>query len=98
MQGETDDLDQGNTDINIKLMPRSSKNQIVGKKGDVYKVKVTSPPVNGKANRALILLLAKRLGRPKGSIEIITGKSSSMKMVRVHGLSLQKTTKLMDGE
>ncbi|MFC1866641.1 DUF167 domain-containing protein [Thermodesulfobacteriota bacterium] len=90
-----DDLDQGNTDINIKLLPRSSKNQIVGKKGDVYKVKVTSPPVNGKANRALISLLAKRLGRPKGSIEIITGKSSRIKLVRVHGLSMEDITELM---
>ena len=60
---------------------------IVGRKGDVYRVKVTSPPVDGKANNALISFLSKRLGIGKGNIEIISGKGSRMKRVRIHGLS-----------
>ncbi|MFC1531978.1 DUF167 domain-containing protein [Thermodesulfobacteriota bacterium] len=84
--------------IKIKLLPGSSKNQIVGKEGDVYKVKVTSPPVDGKANRALISLLAKQLGIPKGSIEIKAGKSSRIKLVRVNRLSKVDIYRLLDGK
>ena len=80
------------TIIKVKLIPRSSKNQIIGKDGDVLKVKVTSPPVEGLANKALIELLAKRLGIPKGRINIISGKSSRLKSLRIHDLSLREVT------
>lgn len=84
--------------IKIKLLPRSSKNEIVGKEGDVYKVKVTAPPVDGKANSALIALLAERLNRPKGDIQIIGGKSSREKRIRVHGLPGEEVDKLLNLE
>ena len=61
-------LSQVKTDIKVKLLPRSSINQIMGRDNDVFKVKVTSPPVDGLANKALIELLAKSLRIPKGSI------------------------------
>ena len=80
------------TIIKVKLIPRSSKNQIIGKDGDVLKVKVTSPPVEGLANKALIELLAKRLGIPKGRINIISGKSSRLKSLRIQDLSLREVT------
>ena len=73
--------------IKIKLQPGSSKNQITGKEGDAFKVKVTSPPVDGKANRMLVELLAKCLGVPKRDIKIISGKSSKLKTVRIRGPS-----------
>ncbi len=75
------------TVIRIKLLPKSSRNQVVGREGEHFKVKVTAPPVEGRANKALIDLLAKKLGIPKGHIEIITGKSSRLKSVRIDGLS-----------
>jgi uncharacterized protein len=75
------------TDIKIKLIPRSSRNEILGREGDGYRVKVTSPPVEGMANKALIALLAEKLGVPKRDIEITGGKTSRMKTVRLHGLS-----------
>ena len=83
-------MDKGRTIIRIKLIPRSSRTQIIGKEGDLIKVKVTSPPVDGKANKALIELFAKKLGLPKGNIEIISGKNSRIKSIRIHGLSLEK--------
>ena len=84
------------TTIRIRLTPRSSRNQVLGREGGVYRVKVTSPPVNGKANKALVDLLAKRLGVPKGNIEIVSGKSSREKSVRIHGLSLEAVALLLD--
>ena len=84
------------SDIRIRLLPRSSKNEIIGREGDVYRVKVTSPPINGKANRALISLLSKKLRVSKGSIEIITGERSKIKQIRIHGLSKDKINKILN--
>jgi len=82
--------------IKIKLLPRSSKNQIMGKEVDAYRVKVTAPPVDGKANSALIALLAKKLNRPKGDIQIIGGKSGRIKWIRVHGLLGEDVNYMLD--
>jgi uncharacterized protein (TIGR00251 family) len=81
-----DESRRSDAHIKIKLIPRSSKNQIIGKEGDAYRVKVKAPPVDGKANKALIALLAKRLNRPKEDIQIICGKSARIKLIRVYGL------------
>ncbi|MBW1915614.1 MAG: DUF167 domain-containing protein [Deltaproteobacteria bacterium] len=82
--------------IKIKLLPRSSINQVTGKQDGVYRIKVTAPPVDGKANNALINLLAKRLRRPKRDIEIVSGKGSRLKSVRIYGLSSEMISQLMD--
>jgi uncharacterized protein (TIGR00251 family) len=75
------------TELKIKLIPRSSRNEILGREGDGYKVKVTSPPVEGMANKALIVLLAEKLGVPKRDIEITAGNTSRMKTVRIYGMT-----------
>ena len=84
--------------IKIKLLPRSSKNQVMGKEDDIYRVKITAPPVDGKANSALIALLAKELKLPKGDIQIIGGKSGRIKWIRVHGLSEEDVNDMLDGK
>jgi uncharacterized protein (TIGR00251 family) len=87
---------QVNTVIRIKLLPKSSRNQVVGREGDHFKVKVTAPPVEGRANKALIDLLAKKLGVPKSHIEIISGKSSRLKSIRIDGLSIEEITRKVE--
>jgi uncharacterized protein (TIGR00251 family) len=82
--------------ITIKLLPRSSKNQIVGKEGDTVKVRVTPPPVDGKANEALIGLLAKRLRVSKSNIKIVSGRRSKLKSVQVVGLSQEEIAMLLE--
>ncbi len=72
--------------INIKVEPRSSRSGIVGPYGDAIKVKLTSPPVEGKANNELIEVLAKNLGIAKKNVEIISGKSSKNKIVKLFGI------------
>lgn len=73
--------------IKVKLLPRSSRNHIAGKEGNRYKIKVTAPPVDGKANEALIKLLAKNLGIPGRDIEILSGHTSRLKTIRIQDLS-----------
>ena len=87
--------DQIKTDLEIRVLPRSSKSQIVNRVGEVYKVKVTAPPVEGKANKALVELLAKELGVSRGRVEIVSGKASRLKSVRIHGLSSEEIEDLI---
>lgn len=72
--------------INVKVEPRSSQSGIVGPYGDALKVKLTSPPVEGKSNKELIELLSKNFGIAKRDVEIVSGKSSKNKVVRLKGL------------
>lgn len=72
--------------VKIKVEPRSSKSGIVGLYGDALKVKLTSPPVDGKANQELVELLAKECRIPKSAVEIVSGQSSKNKLVRISGI------------
>ena len=64
--------------VNIKIVPNSSKNDIVLEE-DFVKVKITAQPIEGKANKALIEFLSKRFKIPKTSIEIVKGETSKEK-------------------
>ena len=72
--------------VSVKVLPRSSINQIVGFEGDILKVKVKSAPVDGLANRDLILLLSKSVKVAKEKVEIISGHRSRLKKIRFYGV------------
>ncbi len=72
--------------LKIKVEPRSSKAGIVGQYGDALKVKLTSPPVEGKANKELIEILAKEFCIARKDVEIISGQSSKNKIVKLYGV------------
>jgi uncharacterized protein (TIGR00251 family) len=74
----------------VKVVPRASKNQIVGIEGDALKIRLNAPPVEGKANDALIEFLANALGVHRAQIEIVTGHTARRKIVRVRGVTAQK--------
>lgn len=69
--------------LKVRVIPRASSNEIVGFDGETLKVRLTAPPVEGKANRALVKLLAKTLGVRKSGVEIVSGHSGRLKMVRL---------------
>ena len=73
--------------INIKVEPRSSRSGIIGPYGDALKVKLTSPPVEGKANKELAALLSKEFGIRKKDVEILSGQSSKNKTVKLIGVT-----------
>ena len=84
------------TIIQVKVVPRSSRNIIISEEKGVFKIKLTAPPVEGKANTALKQLLSKRLGLPKGNVEIISGERSRVKSVRINGLSFKDVSNLLE--
>lgn len=72
--------------LKVKVEPRSSKSGIAGLHGDALKVKLTSPPVEGKANKELVEILAKACGVKKSDVEIVSGTGSKNKLVRIAGI------------
>ena len=74
--------------IYIKVIPRSSKNDVERISEGEYRVRLTAPPVDGKANEALVKLLAKHFSVAKSAIAIVGGKSSQRKMVDVLGINI----------
>jgi len=81
----------------VRVVPRASKNEIVGIHGDALKIRVTAPPVEGRANEALIAFLAKRLGVRKSQVEIVAGTTSRRKMIRVSGVLTQEVKERLLG-
>ena len=71
---------EASINIAIKVIPNSSKNSITVEE-DYVKIKLTAPPVDNKANTAIIEFLAKRFKVPKTSVSIISGHTSKNKII-----------------
>jgi hypothetical protein len=72
--------------IEVRLRPRGSRDELTGIRDGVLQAKVTAPPVDGKANGALCKLIAKRLGVAPSRVSIVRGEKSRDKVVRVDGV------------
>jgi len=70
--------------FNVRVVPNSSKSEIVGEFDGSLKIKIAAPPARGAANAELIKVLAKRLGVAKSEVEIISGQSSKNKQVKIY--------------
>ena len=74
------------TRLRLRVSPGARSNAIVGKHGDGWKVRVTAAPEGGKANDAVLRLLAERLELPGKSVTLIAGPSSRDKIVELSGI------------
>ena len=70
----------------LRVQPRSRSNEIAGERAGALLVRVTAPPVDGKANEAVRKLVSKRLGVPVNRISVVRGKSSRDKLIEVDGI------------
>ncbi|RMF97373.1 MAG: DUF167 domain-containing protein [Candidatus Schekmanbacteria bacterium] len=84
------------TVLKVKVIPKSSKKEIVCDGIGGIKVKVNVPPIEGKANKACIELLAQYFKIPKSKIEIIGGTKSRNKIVRFFDIENDKMQKIND--
>jgi uncharacterized protein (TIGR00251 family) len=75
------------TTFAVKVHPRARKNAITGTVGYAVKLALTAPPVDGKANQAVIEFFADLFDIPRSSVTIASGESSRNKVVRVAGLN-----------
>lgn len=73
--------------VAIRLTPRGGRDAITGERDGVILARVSAPPVEGKANAALIALVAKTAGVPKSTVRIVHGETARTKTVAADGLS-----------
>lgn len=69
--------------LNVKVIPRASKDSIQGTVGDALKVRIQAPPVEGRANAYLVKFLSKHWKIPRANIEILSGHTGRSKRLRV---------------
>ena len=69
--------------LRLHVQPRAAHNQVAGLQGEALKLRLTSPPVDGKANKAVIATLARLLELPKSSLTLRSGLQSRTKTVRI---------------
>lgn len=86
--------ERGSVFFKVRVLPRSSKNQIVGYYGDAVKIRLTAAPLEGKANEACRVFLAEILSVPRARIEIVTGQTSRNKLIKVTGVSAHRVTQV----
>jgi uncharacterized protein (TIGR00251 family) len=79
----------------VRVQPRASRSEIVGKHGEALKVRIAAPPVEGAANSELVALLAKRLGVTKSAVRIVRGEQARDKLVEVDGVSEEAVRQLV---
>lgn len=70
--------------LRVYLQPRASADEIVGPHGDALKIRVTAPPLEGKANRHLKKFLADQFGVPPSRVSLEKGHGSRAKLWRIH--------------
>jgi uncharacterized protein (TIGR00251 family) len=81
------------TRLALRIQPRASRDEIVGRHGDAIRVRLTAPPVDGAANEALVRFLAGRLGLARGAVTLVRGHTGRDKTVDVAGLTPEEVTR-----
>jgi uncharacterized protein (TIGR00251 family) len=76
--------------LQVRISPRSSRNQIVGWQDDVLAIKLTAPPVKGAANKAAVEFLADLLGLRRSQVTLASGATSRDKVFEIEGISLEE--------
>ncbi len=74
--------------VTVKVSPRSGRDEIVGLEADgIWRIRLKAPPVEGRANEALVSFLADSLGVAKNQVEIVAGHAGRYKLIRLCGLA-----------
>ena len=74
------------TRVTVRVQPNASRSEVVGFQGDMLRVRVSAPALEGKANKALVVLLAEWLEVSKSAITLVRGHTSRDKVVEVRGV------------
>ena len=82
--------------LTVKVRPGGSKDRVVGRIGDEWKLTLKAPPVEGRANRACIDLLARLLRVPRSRVRLVHGQTSRRKLIEIEGLSLDQVAERLD--
>ena len=76
--------------IEVQVQPKSYRDEIIGFQNGRFKVKVTAPPEDGKANERVREIIAREFGVSKSRVEIVKGHKSRLKTIKILGLNQEK--------
>ncbi len=79
----------------VKVIPRAKRDEIVGIENDALKIRLNAPPVEGRANDALVKFLAQTLNIARANVEIVRGETSRNKVVRVRNMTAAQVNELL---
>jgi uncharacterized protein (TIGR00251 family) len=79
----------GRLTLTLHIQPGAKKTEVAGEHGDALKIRLAAPPVDGKANAALLAFIAERLGVSKSAVTLKSGQTSRRKVVEVEGVSAE---------
>ena len=74
------------TRLRLRVSPGARNARVVGRHGQSWKVRVAAPPEGGRANEAVVRLLAETLSLPRGAVTLVSGHGARDKVVRLDGL------------
>ena len=83
------ETDSGSVTLRVLVQPRASRDEVAGVHGDYLKIRLTSPPVEGAANKNLIRFLSKKLKVPASRIEITKGHRARQKVIKIENCKLE---------
>ncbi len=84
-------------EITVQVLPRSSRCEIVGIHDECLKIKLTKPPVDGKANKELCSFIAKQCRTARTKISVVRGETSRRKVVLVEGVLVEDIKSVVEG-
>ena len=73
--------------LTVKVHPRARRSAVTGRLGDAWKLDLTAPPTEGKANEECVRFLAELVGVPRARVRIVTGLTSRTKVVEIEGVT-----------
>jgi len=81
--------------LTLHIQPGAKQTEVVGRHGDALKIRLSAPPVDGKANDCLIGFIAKTLGIAKSRVALVSGAGSRAKRLRVEGVDAESVRRLL---
>lgn len=85
----------GRITLTLHIQPGAKKTEFAGLHGDALKIRLAAPPVDGKANEALVKFVAEVLGLPKSAVNLKSGQTSRRKVLEVIGSDSQAIARLL---
>ena len=86
---------EGDVVLRLHVQPGAGRTAVVGRHGDALKVRVAAPPEGGRANEAVLALVAETLGVGRDAVELTGGPASRSKRVRVTGVEAEDVARLL---
>ena len=93
-----EDAARGTLTFSVRVQPRASKNEVAGALGGALKIRLCAPPIENRANEALVEFLSDLLKTPKSAVRIQSGEHGRNKRVEIRGVTRQQILDLLREE